>query len=71
MLVYLLRDEKIRTLKIFNETYLAFQRKVRYRNRCPLFMYNRNQLVELFNKISVKDYSIEEISRDYFVSVYM
>jgi len=48
---------------------LAFQRRVRYRKRCPLFLYDINQLEEIFNKTSVRHYSIEKISRDYFVSV--
>lgn len=48
---------------------LAIQRRIRYRNRCPLYMYNRKQLTTLFDKFSPHEYKIEKISRDYFVSL--
>jgi ubiquinone/menaquinone biosynthesis C-methylase UbiE len=46
---------------------LAWQRKMRYKKRCDLFLYTQPQLEELFN---VKDFdvTIEPIARDYFVT---
>jgi len=48
---------------------LAWQRRFRYRWKCPLFMYSRREIVDLFRKISCKDIAIEKISRDYYVTV--
>ncbi|MFC1555701.1 class I SAM-dependent methyltransferase [candidate division KSB1 bacterium] len=48
---------------------LSFQRKVRYKNRCPLYMYDKTELARLFDKFSHFTYDIEKISRDFFVSL--
>lgn len=48
---------------------LAIQRRIRYLKRCPLYMYNRKQLITMFDKFSPHEYKIEKISRDYFVSL--
>ena len=48
---------------------LAFQRRLRYRNRCQLFMYTRDRLLQLFRSYDREEYSIEQIARDYFVTV--
>lgn len=45
---------------------LAFQRKLRYRSRCQLFMYTRPQIEQLFSGM---DSTIEELARDYFVTL--
>ena len=50
---------------------LAWQRKIRYKWKCGLFMYKREQLVELFGSLNGKRTEIERISRDFFVTVYM
>ena len=50
---------------------LAWQRRFRYKWKCPLFMYNHRDIVDLFEKSSFKDLTIEKISRDYFVTVTM
>lgn len=50
---------------------LAWQRRFRYKWKCPLFMYNRRDIVDLFAKSSFNDLTIEKISRDYFVTVTM
>lgn len=50
---------------------LAWQRRFRYRWKCPLFMYNRRNIVDLFENFSFKDIAIEKINRDYFVTVTM
>ncbi|HSD59382.1 MAG TPA: class I SAM-dependent methyltransferase [Burkholderiales bacterium] len=48
---------------------LAWQRKLRYRSRCELFMYNRAQLDALFGKLAPGRHAIEPIGRDFFVTV--
>lgn len=47
---------------------LAAQRKLRYRKRCPLYMYKERQLIDLFSSFK-RDFNIEKISRDFFVSM--
>ncbi|MBN2541626.1 methyltransferase domain-containing protein [bacterium] len=49
--------------------FLAFQRKLRYKRKCDLFLYNRDQLEGLFSKLRNIEYDIEKIHRDYFVTV--
>ncbi len=48
---------------------LAWQRRFRYRWKCPLFMYSRREIVDLFGRVSCKDVAIEKVNRDYFVTV--
>jgi 2-polyprenyl-3-methyl-5-hydroxy-6-metoxy-1,4-benzoquinol methylase len=48
---------------------LAWQRKIRYRNRCPLYLYTRDQIEGILKKAGCKKYKIELIYRDYFVTV--
>jgi SAM-dependent methyltransferase len=50
---------------------LAWQRKVRYRNRCELYMYTYPQLSRLFAGLTDKAVVIEDIGRDSFVTVEM
>jgi SAM-dependent methyltransferase len=47
---------------------LAWQRKLRYRNRCDLFLYTEPQLKELFSSFSGVHATIEPIARDFFVT---
>jgi 2-polyprenyl-3-methyl-5-hydroxy-6-metoxy-1,4-benzoquinol methylase len=47
---------------------LAWQRQLRYRNRCPLFLYTKAQIQQIF-AIDGIDVSITEIERDFFASV--
>jgi len=47
---------------------LAWQRKVRYRKRCDLFLYTRRQLEELFAGFPRARVTIEPIARDFFVT---
>ena len=49
--------------------FLAWQRKLRYRNRCDLYLYKREQLENLFRSFDKITYKIEPIARDFFVSV--
>jgi ubiquinone/menaquinone biosynthesis C-methylase UbiE len=46
---------------------LAWQRRMRYKSRCDLFMYTEPQLRELFRGKDA-DVTIEPIARDYFVT---
>lgn len=48
---------------------LAWQRKLRYRSRCELYMYTEPQLVTLFEKMTTKPFKIERNPRDFFVTV--
>jgi len=48
---------------------LALQRRIRYLNRCPLYMYNEKELNKLFEKFQPHQYKIEKIHRDFFVTL--
>ena len=47
---------------------LAWQRKLRYRSRCELYMYTREQLEKTFASFDGIHASIEPIARDFFVT---
>lgn len=49
--------------------FLAWQRKIRYKFKCPLFLYTEQQLRELFTDINPWQYKIEKIKRDYFITL--
>jgi 2-polyprenyl-3-methyl-5-hydroxy-6-metoxy-1,4-benzoquinol methylase len=48
---------------------LAWQRKLRYRNRCELHMYNREDLGDLVYSFPGVRAKIEPIARDFFVTL--
>jgi 2-polyprenyl-3-methyl-5-hydroxy-6-metoxy-1,4-benzoquinol methylase len=48
---------------------LAWQRRVRYKSRCELYLYDEAQIRSLISKLDVKGSSVEPISRDYFVTL--
>ena len=48
---------------------LAWQRKLRYKSRCDLFLYTEPQLRELFASFSSAKTTIEQIARDFFVTM--
>jgi 2-polyprenyl-3-methyl-5-hydroxy-6-metoxy-1,4-benzoquinol methylase len=50
---------------------LAWQRKLRYKSRCPLYMYSLPQLHQLFSSVDSDRVRVEPIARDYFVTVHM
>ncbi|MBD3297074.1 MAG: methyltransferase domain-containing protein [candidate division Zixibacteria bacterium] len=50
------------------EGLLAWQRRLRYRNRCPLYMYRESDVTDLFAATGAS-YQIERLARDWFVSV--
>jgi 2-polyprenyl-3-methyl-5-hydroxy-6-metoxy-1,4-benzoquinol methylase len=47
---------------------LAWQRKLRYKRRCDLFMYTRPQIESLFAAAGARDVKLERISRDFFAT---
>jgi ubiquinone/menaquinone biosynthesis C-methylase UbiE len=47
---------------------LAWQRQLRYRRRCPLFLYTRQQVSDLFAGRSGFSVAIESLGRDFFVT---
>jgi 2-polyprenyl-3-methyl-5-hydroxy-6-metoxy-1,4-benzoquinol methylase len=49
---------------------LAWQRKLRYKSRCDLFMYRRDEIRGLFAAAGSSRFGVEKISRDFFVSVH-
>ena len=53
------------------EGFLAWQRKLRYKSRCDLFLYSESRLNELFKDTEAADVKIERIARDYFVTAFM
>ncbi len=48
--------------------FLAWQRRMRYRSKCDLYMYDREQIGRLFETVGGCDIEIQRISRDYFVT---
>jgi 2-polyprenyl-3-methyl-5-hydroxy-6-metoxy-1,4-benzoquinol methylase len=49
--------------------FLAWQRKLRYRRKCDLYLYTYGHLKELFRSLPETRTSIEKIERDFFVTV--
>lgn len=50
---------------------LAWQRKIRYKSRCELYMYKEDQVRQLFAGHSEAQISTESLGRDLFVTVNM
>ena len=48
---------------------LAWQRKIRYRRKCDLFMYRQEQLLKLFESAHPARVEIDRMARDFFVTV--
>ena len=48
---------------------LAWQRKIRYKKRCPLYLYSYEQIEELFQKHPGFHFKIRKIDRDFWVQV--
>jgi SAM-dependent methyltransferase len=51
--------------------FMAWQRKARYRSRCPLFMYSAERVRGLFRDATTRPVEIKPIGRDLFVSVHV
>jgi len=50
---------------------LAWQRKLRYKQRCPLYLYSEGQIKQLCSTVRPEQVRIERTARDYFVTVSM
>lgn len=50
---------------------LAWQRQMRYKRRCDLYLYRREQLERLFDGAGAAAVTIEPIARDFFVTATM
>lgn len=51
--------------------FLAWQRKMRYRKRCDLFLYREHQIAELFENAACHRIEIARIARDFFVTAHV
>ncbi len=51
--------------------FLAWQRKLRYKSRCDLFMYTQIKVLELFAQMDHERLEITHIDRDLFVTAHM
>jgi 2-polyprenyl-3-methyl-5-hydroxy-6-metoxy-1,4-benzoquinol methylase len=49
---------------------LAWQRRLRYRRKCPLFMYSREDLQRLSDTFTSTRFEIESLARDWFVTIH-
>lgn len=49
--------------------FLAWQRQIRYKFKCPLYLYNYKQIQSLFSNYKDCKVVIKQLSRDYFVTV--
>lgn len=50
---------------------LAWQRKLRYKSRCNLFMYTEKQVQRVFSAATVAQVDVSKIDRDLFVTAYI
>ena len=50
---------------------LAWQRKVRYKKKCSLYLYRLSELQRLFEDLAYYSIEFEKISRDYFATISM
>jgi hypothetical protein len=49
---------------------LAWQRRLRYQQRCELFLYSESDLKKLFGETGAR-WELKRLARDYFVTVYL
>jgi len=49
--------------------FLAWQRKLRYKKKCNLYLYNTEQIETLFAKATDQKPKIDKIGRDFFVTL--
>jgi hypothetical protein len=48
---------------------LGWQRRMRYKSRCELYLYTEPQIRSIVSSLGVKGWNVEAISRDYFVTL--
>lgn len=51
--------------------FLAWQRQIRYKNKCDLYLYKKSMIVNLFSRSDYRNIDITKIRRDYFVTVFL
>ena len=49
--------------------FLAFQRKMRYKSRCFLRLYHYEDIKRLMESLKISSYTIEQIQRDFYVTI--
>lgn len=49
--------------------FLAWQRRIRYKSKCPLYMYSKEDIIKILNKLNIKKYRLRKIHRDYFLVI--
>jgi SAM-dependent methyltransferase len=50
------------------EGFLAWQRRLRYRFKCDLYMYTRDDVERLFKTDACRRFRVDKMARDYFVT---
>ncbi len=50
---------------------LAWQRKLRYKRKCDLYLYSRGQVRDLFQRAGGRSFEIDRLGRDYFVTLHV
>lgn len=48
---------------------LAWQRQIRYKNRCYLKLFSKNEIENLMKKQGITSFLIEDMDRDFFVTI--
>lgn len=51
--------------------FLAWQRKIRYKSRCKLFLYSREQVINLFMRMNHERLDVVPLKRELFVTAHM
>ncbi len=51
--------------------FLAWQRKIRYKFKCPLFLYSQEDIEKLIKSVTHLPFKIEKLARDYYVTIYV
>ncbi|MFN3306976.1 MAG: class I SAM-dependent methyltransferase [Candidatus Kapaibacteriota bacterium] len=51
--------------------FLAWQRKIRYKFKCPLFLYSKEEIVKIIKSVTDLPFTIEKLPRDYYVIIYV
>ncbi|MBD3168858.1 MAG: methyltransferase domain-containing protein [candidate division Zixibacteria bacterium] len=54
-----------------SQHWLSLQRKIRYKFKCDLYLYSRREVEELFERLSPEKYKVDDLRRDYFVTVFL
>ena len=52
-----------------SQHWLALQRKIRYRFKCDLYLYNKKRVEKIFNQLTPNKFMVDDLKRDFFVTV--